>query len=117
MPALVRNEDDVKAHDGEIVRAVGTYRVTNIAPRKVARELPDGTVVQSSKVVGLVLEDESSIRLWIRPDDEMTALAGKQVMAIGKLRARPPQPPAHVAAPSPAPELLDITELAEYSGS
>jgi len=117
MPALVRNEDDVKAHDGEIVRAVGTYSVTNIAPRKVLKELPDGTVVQSSKVVGLVLEDESRIRLWLRPDDEMTALTGKRVMAIGKLRAKPPQPPPHVAAPSPAPELLDITELAEYSGS
>ncbi len=117
MPALVRNEDDVKAHDGEIVRAVGTYQVQNIAPRRVARELPDGTVVQSSKVVRLELEDSSGIRLWIRPDEEMAQLGGKRVMAIGKLRAKPPQPPPHVAAPSPAPELLDITELAEYSGS
>jgi hypothetical protein len=115
MPALVKNAADVAAHDGEIIRAVGTYQVQNIAPRRVAREMPDGSVMQSSKVVGLELEDESRIRLWIRPDDEMAKLNGKRVMVIGTLRAKPPQPPPHVAAPNASPEILQITECAEYT--
>src|SRR5688572_5083541 len=68
MAGLVRNAADVTTHDGKVVRAVGTYEVQNIAPRRVVRELPDGGTIQSSKVVRLKLEDESGIRLWIRPE-------------------------------------------------
>jgi hypothetical protein len=113
---LIRTRADVEAHDGDIVRVVGRYEISDISPRKIMKELPSGEIIKSSKVVRLDLADGTGVRLWVRPVDEMQLLGGKQAIARGKLVAAPPRAPDTVAQPDTAPTLVDVTDVAEYAG-
>lgn len=111
MATRLQSGDQLAAHNGLVVELAGLYKVQNIFPRKIVKELPDGRIVQSSKVVHLALSDDTTVRLWVRPDDEMSSLAGRHVVATGKLVMPGEPPPSHMAAPDETPSLLDITAV------
>ncbi|MBN1945321.1 MAG: hypothetical protein JW797_06560 [Bradymonadales bacterium] len=99
-------------YDRQIVTLQGRYEVEDIGPYGVMEELPDGRLVRVTRLVFLTLEDGVTVRLWVRPDEEMKRLNGAEVAATGRLIMPGPPPPSHVSAPDQAPSLIELTEIA-----
>ncbi|MBK9030716.1 MAG: hypothetical protein IPL61_05150 [Myxococcales bacterium] len=100
---------DVGAHVGAQVEAHGTYAVVTTGRHKIMYTRADGSSAATNKVVRLEL-DGGAIDLWVRPDDEMTALTGKRVVAIGKLIGPSAAQPG-AAAPDARPSLVEISSI------
>jgi hypothetical protein len=110
MPTITRS-DDIAGKEDQVVRVVGVYSIQDLGRYRIVSTLADGTELKSNKLSYLKLDDDSSVRLGARPEDEH-ALAGKRVIATGRLKeAWPPRQPAHVAQPDAKPTLLEITAV------
>jgi hypothetical protein len=110
MSVPIHDAAALAAHQGEVVELVGRYDIWDLGPHRVMVELPDGRSRPVRKVVNLELDDQSVVRLWVRPAEEMTRLEGQRVIARGRLYIEKAAPP-HMASPSPAPSLLDIERI------
>ena len=110
MPTITSSAD-IAGKDDQLVRVVGVYTVQNLGRYRIISTLADGTELQSNKLSYLKLDDDSSVRLGARPEDEH-ALAGQRVVATGKLKELwPPRQPDHVAQPDAKPTLVEISAV------
>jgi hypothetical protein len=112
MAVNVKNAQDVQSNDGKPVTAVGTYEIEDMGRYRFVSELPDGTKLQSNKLVYLKLDDGTDVRLGARPDPERAKFENKRVIVRGKMVANPPRQPEHVAQMDPAPTIVMIEEVA-----
>jgi len=111
----LRCKEDLAAHDGQQVQIVGTYEAIDTRPHPNIRRNPDGTITKSFVIGRLTLDDDTTVQLGIRPDAELTALDGKQVIVTGRLEASPPLVPG-MAQPLPTPVLRSIESVTPWAG-
>jgi len=112
-PAKARGKSDLVAHDGEIIRAVGVYRVRDIGPYKTGEIGSDGNVRMSRREAGLVLEDGTWVNLPMQRTEDLDRLAGKSVVVTARIVVSPPTAPSNVAQRRPTPTLVDVAVIAE----
>lgn len=103
---------EIARHDDEVVHVAGVYAVQDLGRYRIVSRLADGTELQSNKASYLMLDDGAIVHLGARPEGEH-GLAGRRVIATGRLRASwpPPPDPPQAAAPRPKPTLLEIAEV------
>lgn len=111
MAEPLTNAADLQPHIDQVVDVRGRYTLWDLGPHRVMVDLPDGQVQSVRQIVNLVLDDDTVLRLWVRPDAEMKKLGGKAVVVRGRLFAGEP-PAAPVSAPADALSLLDIERVA-----
>ena len=101
---------DLAEHYDQQVEARGTYGIVSTGRHKIMYTRPDGSPGATSKVVRLALEG-GALDLWVRPADEMTALDGKRVIAVGKLIGPSTGGVPGAAARDARPSLIDIVSV------
>ncbi len=111
-PALfvLRASADIDAHLNTVVEAHGTYAVLSTGRHKIMYTRADGSVGSTNKVARLELDGGGAVDLWVRPDDELTALGGKRVVVTGKL-VPPTAGAPGAAAPDARPSLVEISAV------
>lgn len=107
---VIRAVADVAAHLNTEVEAHGTYAVLSTGRHKIMYTRADGSTGATNKVVQLELDGGGALDLWVRPADEH-ALAGKRVVAIGRL-VPPTTEVEGAAAPDAQPSLVEIRSVA-----
>lgn len=107
----VSSTPDIAAHDGREVTVRGRYAVIEMGRYRLTTTLADGTTLTSNRVAQVVFPDGGFVQLGVRPDDELAALAGRNVAARGTLVASPPREPEWVAQPDTAPTLTEVQEV------
>jgi len=106
----LRRQEDLNAHDGQIVHLVGIYQAVDTRPHPNIRRNPDGTITKTYVIAQLQLEDKTIVMLGIRPEGELTELDDKTVVAVGRLEASPPLVPG-MAQMLPMPTLRKIESV------
>ena len=88
----------------------GSYGAQDLGGHAIKVKGPDGRWEKIRRVAFVKLENGCVVELENRPNDEMNALDGREVIATGKLII-PPDPPTQpiMARPEPVPTLVEIT--------
>jgi hypothetical protein len=111
-PPTIASAGDLSSHLGHNVILQGTYGVQDLGGHAIKVQGPDGTWTKRTKIAYVQLGQGTFVELADRPDGEMHALEGRQVLAAGTL-VRPPGPPSGgIAATSSSPmTLVQVTSV------
>jgi hypothetical protein len=110
MTEPISDTKNLRSRIGEVIDVRGQYDIWDMGPHKVMVDLPDGRVKAVRKIVNLLLDDGSTVRLWVRPDTEMKMFSGCTVVVSGKPYAsNPPLAPSSV--PGEALSLLEVERI------
>jgi hypothetical protein len=102
----------VLAQSGNRVRVSGRYKIAELGRHRIMEEMPDNTMRSSNRIGSLILDDQVSVRLGIRSDEEMKRFDGKRVVIVGKTFAPTPTSGAPIMAqPNAAPVLREIESV------
>lgn len=108
---MIASAGDLSAHEGHDVVLHGTYGVQHLGGHALKVQGPDGQWTKRTKVAYVQLGHGTFVELADRPDGEMHALEGHQVLATGKLVRPPPPPYGGIAATPSSPLTLHVTSV------
>ncbi len=110
--SIVNTAGDISGHTGKVVQVQGTYTVQNLGGHALKIQQPDGGWKKVHQIALIKLSDGTFVELAERPDEELTRLGGKRVVATGKLIAaiEPPSEPV-MARPDALPRLAEISAI------
>jgi len=115
--ATITSKQELAANWDKEIRLVGEYYVQNLGRHAIIKTLPDGSIVKLRKAVFILLEDQGQVSLSTRPEEEMDALSGHKVKAIGTLNEAVSRGSREVARPNPVPFLSPIQSVEPIESS
>jgi hypothetical protein len=107
----LRRKEDLAVREGQVVSVIGTYFAVDTSPHAFVAIAPDGKVTERYVIGEVDLDDKTTIRLGVRPADELKAFDEKKVVIIGRLVASPARGPGIMAQPAPSPWLIEIESV------